>query len=184
MHMAAQIARLRTKADRLRSDTAAVLRQLVLTFDGLPERARGEIVAAIDRETASEGRWTFVMLSPEQNAAVVRWLRQHSQRPVLALALWSELFTALRRDTGEIMLTRDELAERVGASPGEVSRVMHELASIGAIIIRREKVAGMRGPGRAVYIMNPTVATNLTGGARDKAQAAAPRLQLVETEPG
>src|SRR3954470_6198521 len=135
INMAAQIARLRTKADRLRSDTAAQLRQLVLEYPGLPERARGGIIGTIDRQTASEAGWTFVMLSPEQNAAVMRWLRQHSQRPVLALALWGELFTALRRDTGEVMLTRDELAERVGATPGEVSRVMHELAGIGAVIV-------------------------------------------------
>src|SRR3954467_3065161 len=178
--MAAQIARLRTKADRLGSDTAAQLRQLVLESPGLPERARGEIIGTIDRQTASEAGWTFVMLSPEQNAAVVRWLRQHSERPVLALALWGELFTALRRDTGEIVLTRDELAERVGTTPGEVSRIMHELASIGAIIVHRERVAGMRGPGRAVYLMNPNVGTHLTGAMRDKAQEKAPRLSMVE----
>ncbi len=178
--MAARIARLRTKADRLRSDTAAQLRQLVLEYPGLPERARGEIIGTIDRQTASEAGWTFVMLSPEQNAAVVRWLRHHSRQPTMALALWGELFTALRRDTGEIMLTRDELAERVGVSAYEISRVMGELARIGAIIVHREKVAGMRGLGRAVYLMNPNVATNLTGAARDKAQAEAPRLQLVD----
>jgi Crp-like helix-turn-helix domain len=178
--MAAQIARLRTKADRLRSDTAAQLRQLVLEFNGLPERARGEIVAAIDRQTASTNPWPFLMISPEQNAAVGRWLGEHSSRPKIALVLWMELFTALRRDTGEIMLTRDELAERVGTHPDNVSRVMHELAGIGAIIVHREKVAGVRGPGRAVYLMNPNVGTHLTGAARDKAQAEAPRLQLVE----
>src|SRR3954453_20287093 len=177
--MAAHIARLRTKADRLRSETAAQLRQLVLEHPGLPERARGEMVAAIDRLTASEAGWTFVMLSPEQNAVVVRWLGQHSRLPMLALALWGELFTALRRDTGEIVLTRDELAERVGTHPDNVSRIMHELAGIGAIIVHREKVAGVRGPGRAVYLMNPNVATNLTGAARDKAQAEARRLQLI-----
>jgi hypothetical protein len=120
------------------------------------------------------------MLSPEQNAVVARWLRRHSRQPTLALALWSELFTALRRDTGEVMLTRDELAERVDTSAGEVSRVMHELAGIGAIIIHRERVPGMRGRGRAVYLMNPNVATNLTGAARDRAQGEAPPLRLVE----
>ena len=31
--------------------------------------------------------------------------------------------------------------------------------------------------------MNPNVATNLTGAARDKAQAEAPALRLVETDP-
>ena len=147
--MPAQIARLRTKADRLRSDTAAQLRQLVLEYPGLPERARGEIIGTIDRQTASEAGWTFVMLSPEQNAAVMRWLSRHSRRPRVALELWGELFTALRRDTGEIMLTRDELAERVGTTPEHVSSVMHELAGIGAIIVHREKVAGhaRAGPG-------------------------------------
>src|SRR3954463_2232327 len=124
--MAAHIARLRTKADRLRSETAAQLRQLVLEHPGLPERARGEIVATIDREAASEAGWTFVMLSPEQNAAVARWLRRNSRFPTLALALWDELFTALRRDTGEVMLTRGELAERIGTHPDNVSRVMRE----------------------------------------------------------
>jgi hypothetical protein len=178
--MAATLRRLRTRADKLRTEQGAELRQLVLDYPDLPERLRGELVATIDRQTASEAGWPFVMIGPEQNAVVVRWLRQNSQRPVLALTLWGELFTALRRDTGEIMLTRDELADRVGASPGEVSRVMHELASIGALIIRREKVPGMRGRGRAVYLMNPNVGTHLPEGARGRAQAEAPKLRLVE----
>jgi Crp-like helix-turn-helix protein len=145
----------------------------------LPERARGEIIGTIDRQTASEAGWPFVMLNPEQNAAVARWLGKNSSRPKIALVLWQELFTALRRDTGEIMLTRDELATRVGTHPDHVSRVMHELASIGAIIVHREKVAGMRGPGRAIYLMNPNVATNLTSAARDRAQAEAADLMVV-----
>jgi hypothetical protein len=164
----------------MRAEAAAELRQLVLDYPGLPEQARGEIVAAIDRQTASEAGWTFVMLGPEQNAAVVSWLRENSRYPALAPALWAQLFTALRRDTGQIMLTRDELAERLKAWPNDVSCIMHELASIGAIITRRERVPGMRGPGRAVYFMNPNVATNLTGAMRDKAQAEAPKLRLVE----
>lgn len=178
--MPARIVRLRTKADRLRADTAAELRQLIIGFPALPDRARSEIVAAIDRQTASAAGWTFVMLSPDQNAAVMRWVRQNSRRPMLALAVWGELFTALRHDTGEVTMTRDELAERVGAAPGDVSRVMGELAEIGAIFVRRERVAGMRGPGRAVYFMNPNVATHLAGAARDRAQAEVPALRLVE----
>src|SRR5215207_6680356 len=109
--MAAKVVRLRTKPDRMRAEMAAELRQLILEYPDLPERARGELVAAIDRETTSERGWTFVMLSPEQNAMVIRWLREHSRQPTMALVLWGELFTVLRRDTGEIMLTRDELAE-------------------------------------------------------------------------
>ena len=82
-----------------------------LEYPALPERPRGEIVAAIDRQTAAENGWTFVMLSPSQNKAVQRWLVENSKRPQKATLLWAELFDHLRRDTGEIMLTRDELAE-------------------------------------------------------------------------
>jgi hypothetical protein len=178
--MAATLRRLRTKADRLLAEQADALRQLVIEYPGLPERPRGEIVAAIDRQAAAENGWTFVMLSPSQNKAVTRWLLEHSRRPQKATMLWVELFDHLRRDTGEIMLSRDQLAQLIEDHPNTVSEIMRELASIGAIITRRERVAGMRGPGRAVYFMNPNVATNLSGGARDKAQAEAPKLRLVE----
>jgi hypothetical protein len=178
--MAATLRRLRTKADRLQAEQATELRQLVLDYPALPETARRQIVDAIDRQTAAANGWTFVMLAPEQNAAVVRWLRQRSRYPTLAPAVWAELFTALRHDTGEIMLSRDQLAELVGVPPTNISEIMAELASIGAIITHRERVAGMRGPGRAVYFMNPKVGTHLTGAVRDKAQAEAPKLRLVE----
>jgi CRP-like cAMP-binding protein len=175
--MAARLRRLRTKPERLREEQAAALRQMVLAFPGLPEPAVGSIVAAIDRETVATSGWTFVMLSPAQNRAVVRWLLEHSSRPQKAVDLWSLLFEHLRFDTGEIMLAREEIAEQIGEAPGDVSRIMGELESIGAISRRREKVPGMRGPGVARYFMNPHVATHLTGKARDKAQAKAPPLK-------
>jgi CRP-like cAMP-binding protein len=178
--MMATLRRLRTKADRLQAEQAAELRQLVLDYPALPELARRQIVNAIDRQTAAANGWTFVMLSPSQNKAVARWLAENSERPQKAMLLWAELFDHLCHDTGEISLTRDELAELVGEHPTNVSRIMHELASIGAIITRRERVPGMRGPGRAAYFMNPHVATNLSGKARDKAQAEAPKLRIVE----
>jgi CRP-like cAMP-binding protein len=178
--MAATLRRLRTRADRLLGEQADALRRMVVDYPALPERVRREIVSTIDRQTAAENGWTFVMLSPSQNKAVARWLAENSERPQKASILWAELFDHLQRDTGEIMLTRDELAEAVGIAANTVSEIMGELESIGAVITRRERVAGMRGPGRAVYFMNPNVATNLSGAARDKAQASAPPLRLVE----
>jgi|SRR5215207_9593032 CRP-like cAMP-binding protein len=178
--MAATLRRLRTRADRLRAEQGATLRQLVLDYEDLPEQLRGELVATIDRRTAAENGWTFVMLSPSQNKAVHRWLVANSRRPHKATILWAELFDHLRRDTGQIMLSRDELAELIDEDPSNVSKIMGELESIGAITTRRERVAGMRGQGRAVYFMNPNVATNLTGAVRDRAQAEAPKLRLVE----
>jgi hypothetical protein len=183
MHMAAAILRHRTRRDRLRAEQAEELRQLVIEFPGLPGHAKAALVAAIDREAASEAGWTFVMLSPTQNRIVVSWLLEHSSRPRRAVELWMLLFEHLRRDTGEIALSRDELAAEIGETASNVSRLMTELEGIGAISRRYEKVPGMRGRGRAVYFMNPNVGTHLAGAARDKAQAKAPPLRLVETEP-
>ena len=152
---------------------------MVLDFPGLPERAVGAIIASVDRETAAQNGWTFVMLSPAQNEAVLNWLLDHSSRPHKAVRLWAALFSHLRRDTMEIMLSRDELADLIGERPDNVSRIMGELEGIGAISRRRERIVGMRGPGAVRYFMNPNVATHLTGVGRDKAQAAAPPLKIV-----
>jgi hypothetical protein len=177
--MAADLRRLRTKPERLREEQAAALRQLVLAFPGLPEPAVGAIVVAIDRETVATSGWTFVMLSPAQNRAVVNWLLENSSRPQKAVSLWSLLFEHLRRDTGEIMLSREEMAEQIAEEPKHVSTIMTELEGIGAISRRRERVAGMRGPGMVRYFMNPNVGTHLVGAARDKAQARAPLLTPI-----
>jgi hypothetical protein len=177
--MPAALHRLRTKPERLREEQAAALRQLVLAFPGLPGPAVGSIVAAIDRETVATSGWTFAMLSPAQNRAVVNWLLENSSRPQKAVSLWSLLFEHLRRDTGEIMLSREEMAEQIGERADNVSLIMTELQGISAISRRRERVAGMRGPGMVRYFMNPNVGTHLVGAARDKAQARAPLLTPI-----
>jgi hypothetical protein len=171
--MPATLHRLRTKRQRLRTEQAGALRQMVLDFEGLPDHAARAIIAAIDRETAAENGWTFVMLSPDQNHAVVRWLLEHAERRREALDLWALLFRHLDRRTGMVLLTRDELAEQVGTHPNNVSEIMAELESIGAIARRRERVGGLRGPGMVRYFMNPNVATHLAGKDRDKAQVQA-----------
>lgn len=171
--MPATLHRFRSRPQRLRQAQAEQLRQLVLDVPGLPDAAVGAIVATIDRETAAENEWTFVMLSPAQNEAVVDWLDAHSVRPRKAVRLWAKLFGHLRRDTGEIMLTRAEMAGLIGEEPRSVSTIMSELERIGAIIRRRE--------GRVTrYYMSPLVGTHLAGGARDRAQAEAPALRVVE----
>lgn len=178
--MAARLLRLRTPGDRLREDQAAELRRLVRETPGLPLRAVGQILATIDGETAAKQGWTFVMLSPAANAEVVTWLVQNSSKPQVAVQLWALLFTALRTDTGEVVLTRDEMAEKLGVAPNEVSRIMTELEGVGAISRRRERVAGMRGPGLVRYFMNPRVGTHLAGRAREQAQERAPLLELMQ----
>ena len=120
-------------------------------------------------------RWIFVMISPTQNFAVMEWLRHHSARPQVAVSLWGLLLTALRPDTGEILLNRGQIAERIGIAPKHVSELMTELAQINAI--RREKL------GRAVrYFLNPNIATHIPGPeARKTARdTAGPLLVLMQ----
>lgn len=119
--------------------------------------------------------WTFVMLSPSQNSAVVRWISENSKRPQAVTLLWARLFEVIRNDTGEIMQTRDELAQWLGVLPRDLSSMMTELASINAV--RREK------RGREVrYFMNSTIATHLPGHAARQAarEADGPLLVVVQ----
>jgi hypothetical protein len=101
-----------------------------------------------------------------------------------ALAVWALLFTAMRRDTGEVVLTRDEIAERLGTSPSNVSHVLGELERVNALIRRREPSPGVRGQGSLRIFVNPRVGTHLAGAARDRAQGEAPPLRLVEPASG
>ena len=181
--MAAKVRQMRSKRERLRDEQAAVLRDALLPFEHDIPVVR-ELVAYIDRETAARNGWTFIMISAAQNLAVVRWLRANSARPMCAATLWAELFTAVDMDTGEVMLTRDKLAELAGITVQHVSDIMTELEGIGAVIRRRERVAGMRGPGMVRYFMNPVVGTHLAGRERDAAQAAAPAGPLLRAVQG
>lgn len=177
------IVQLTTKPERLREDQADALRQALLPFeDQMPDAVRS-LIGHIDRQTAARKRWTFIMLSPSQNAAVVRYLAENSALPLVAVRLWALCFEHLRTDTGEVMLTRDEIAEKINQPADEVSRIMTELVECGAIIRRRERIAGMRGPGRVRYFMNPRVATHLAGKDRDEAQESAPLLTMMAPTP-
>lgn len=176
----AQILNLRTRPERLRKGQDEALREALLPFeDQIPGGILRELLTLVDRRSSARNKWTFVMLSPEQNLRVVDYLAANSNRPILAMKAWALCFHHLRTDTGEIMLTREELGQKLSTTADHVSRVMTELVQFGAIIRRRQPVAGLRGPGLVQYFMNPRVATHLGGGERDKAQDDAPQLRLV-----
>ena len=100
--------------------------------------------------------------------------RPQQVRHAFDLALLS-----LRQDTGEIMMRRDELAEEIGCSPQNVSQIMGVLERMGAVRRTRQKVPGIRGPGMAVYFINPHVGWNGSLDARKvEAKDTRPPLQL------
>lgn len=167
--MAGTLHRLRTRRDRMRSADAELVRQFVLGLAHAPEQAKSAILAAVDRETAAQEGWTFVMISAEQFEQVHEWLLVNSKRPRLAVRVWTHLFQHIGRETNEVAVTRQQLAERFAVAPAHVSNVMAEMERVGAI--ERRRIAG-----RVAYLLNPRVGTHLAGAARDQAQASAPPL--------
>lgn len=53
------------------------------------------------------------MISPEQNRAVVDWLEKNSKCPLKALRLWALLFENVQKETGQIMLSRQGIAQEI-----------------------------------------------------------------------
>jgi hypothetical protein len=160
-----------TRRQRDALTLARCLREVMHPADA--ERLASSYAALSQNPDAN--RWTFVMISPAQNAAVVRWLSEHSKRRSEAVRLWAELFTVLHPTSGEIMADRATLADRIGIAPREVSKIMGELTKINAI--RKAK------DGRKVrYGMNPNIATHLPDPAlRETARdRAGPLLVLME----
>jgi CRP-like cAMP-binding protein len=173
VHMA--VTRLRSRRDAREQLGLEALRDMLCEAAeaGAPRDTVGRLVAAVERELASRRGWGFIMVEPRLYAEVVAYLTRHSRRPLKAVELWARLFSVLPPDGNEVTVDREELARMVGIAPGDVSKIMGELEAVGAVYRRRE--------GRGVrYFVNPLLGTHLAGAARDKAQAEAPRLQLVE----
>ena len=78
------------------------------------------------------------MIDLEKTRDLVRWLRKGSNRPFAAINTWLAVITNLDIGTGDILLSRDEIAEEVGITPREVSEIMTEMEDYGAISRRRE----------------------------------------------
>jgi len=173
--MAAQIKRFQPKDKQVALEKLEQLQADLLGYPELDEKDVASIVWKIKRKNKlnDPNIWTFIMISPEQNRAVVQWLKNYSKRPLNSLELWSVLFENVHRETSQIMLTRQELAKELNILPRNVSTIMSELESIKAIIKKKE--------GRGVtYYMNPNVATHLNQEDRDKARVKSPPLTVID----
>ena len=179
--MAASLTRLRTKPDRVREAKAAELKQALLDFPGLPVEETKRVLHALDRHAPAGAGWGFVMVSAEANSDIVSNLATHSARPLVAVRAWALFLAHLDRNTGEVLLSRTELAKLLGVRPSHVSEVTTELERLGAVSRRKVPMAGVRGSGEVRIFVSALAATHLPSGARERAQAAAPALRLVPT---
>ena len=99
------------------------------------------------------------MISPQQCLAVWDAIEQ-GERPYETDKVFKLLITHVETNTGVMTLTREEIAERIGIRPENVTRAMRRLEDMGVVFRERVKVPGMKGPGKARYRLNPHVAWN------------------------
>ena len=188
----AQIVRLATQQQRSeREEAAQVAEQLSLLSDEVLKHLPGEARIAISRATyalqkaarpdTEEGLWPggFTMLSRMQTAAIWDAIRElpSDDRPNQVRHAFDLVLLNLRQDTGEVLLTREQLAERIGCALSNMSKIMGTLEKMGVIRRERRRVEGMQGRGMAVYFINPHVAWNGSLDVR-KAQAKDTRPPL------
>lgn len=184
--MAGKLLRFRSRRDLITRDAAAALADQLRLFpeQQIPAVARAQLLNALQRLTHPDTEqpiWkgSFMMLGRIQCAAV--WdairklpadLRPHQVRHAFDLVLLN-----LRQDTGEVMLTRDQIAEEIGTAARNVSTIMGTLERMGVIRRERRAIEGVRGRGMVVYFINPHVAWNGSLEIRkDEADATPPPL--------
>lgn len=167
--MASKVTALIPKQAKITLETAKQVYELLGQFTDaeIPayarERIRNEIYRVAEPEHATENPFgVFVMISVAQTAAIWDAIRKtkgirHREQVRHAFDI---VLTNLRMDTGEVMLTRDEIAGRMECSADDVSNAMGELAKLGIVEKVRRPVPGMSGPGIVAYFINPNYAWN------------------------
>jgi len=173
--MTAKIKRFQPREKQEKQQDLLELLTILERFPELNERKISSLLWEVKRKNklSDPNTWTFIMISPEQNRAVVDWLEEKSKRPLKALRLWALLFENVHRETGQIMLTRQEIADQIKIQAYHVTRIMTELESINAIIKKKD--------GRGViYYMNPNVANHYPQEIREKAQKEVAKLKIID----
>jgi CRP-like cAMP-binding protein len=163
--MTAQVHRLLPNRERIKRAEA---RDRMDEIDqwGLPvwlrEKVRNELFRASEPETARPAFGKFAMFSVAQMGAIWGWIRTlpAQQRPQEVRHALDLAILHMRQDTGEVMLTRDQMAEAMKCRPDRVSQAMKVLSRAGIILTERRRVEGMRGPGIVAYFVNPHAAWN------------------------
>ena len=105
----------------------------------------------IKEQEATERKFSKMF---EEYAFIQDWLFENSKRPPKECAkVWCYICLNLNPLSQEVASSRQEIAEDTGVAPNNVSRILNELASIGAVTILKE--------GRdVIYKINPQAIQN------------------------
>lgn len=180
--MSAVIRRFVSPERKLRRDEHASARE-ALTAVQRTVRPEAQLcidraIVELDRQLASSEKEPFTMVYREFSL-VSEWLAENSSRKLTALRLWALILGYVDGRTGEIALSRDEIAEALKVSPADVSRVCSELVECQALSRRLVPMPGMRGRGAVRYALNPLVGSRLPSAQRQEARASADVLKLA-----
>lgn len=189
--MSADVHRLATRPERIRRDGAAALESALRSVDPdlVPAWMLRDLLNRVHRAMeldASRSIWPggFSMISVQQTVAVWDWIRAlpGRDRPHAVRHAFDLVLSNLRQDTGEVMLRREEFADRMGVRVQEASSALSLLARAGVLRVERMRVEGLRGPGLAVYFINPHVAWNgqLEARASVAKSSSPPLLKLMQ----
>lgn len=184
------VVKLVTRQQRLSRNAAEVAFRVVgeLSDSELPAFAREAVRNQLFRsvEPDDERKWSrnFVMLTCEQTAAV--WSAiiglPARDRPVQVRDVLMFMMLNVRSEDCRVMLTREEIAERVGCSVCHVSSVIGVLTRLNVIRHHRERIPGLRGQGPSVYYLNPYVGHkgSKESALRRQEEAEPPLLTLMQ----
>ena len=110
-----------------------------------------------------------------KNRDVVRWMLNNSKRPHVAVQTWATVIISLDVFTGEILLTRREIATESNATPNEVSEIMSELVRYGAI-------SRLRKGGRVHYSVIPPFFVQPPHRDRKEAPTSGEQLAVMTSD--
>ena len=81
----------------------------------------------------------------------IEWLAtQTALGTIAAIRVWTTLRLFCDPSSGDVHLSRVEIAELVGISPGRTSRILTAFVRRKLITTRRERISGRSGPGRVI----------------------------------
>jgi CRP-like cAMP-binding protein len=164
--MKANVYRLLPNRERIKRQEAAEVSAMIAGTSlplHLKERVRHELYRAVEPDSTRSPFGVYVMLSVQQIGAIWDALRAlpAKDRPQEVRHAFDICVLNLRQDTGEVMLTRDEIAERMKIASRDVTKAMGVMERLGIIIKGdRRRVEGLRGRGIVPYFVNPHAAWN------------------------
>ncbi len=131
------------------------------------------------------GKRGWSVITCEQTEAVWQAIGKLSsdRRPQQVKDAFMLVLLYLRHDTLEVMLSRREMAEKLGTEPRNVSSVMRTLEDMEVVYRSTRPIDGRRGPGAVVWKLNPYVAWKgrMDAWERECARTSPPSLKLARS---